>query len=322
MPDSTYYWHVAAQNNCGVSDFQAAFSFTVGPIEPGQCLPPLNSSATTTANTADLNWSAVFGAAKYVIRYRPVGATTWKKRNTLVNFTTLVGLTPATEYEYQIRVRCETGLTDWSDLFFFTTQEGMDQTECTNLIPIEPVQSTPNSAVITWHPVPESYLYRLSYRPVGTNAPWERINSLDTTVLISNLIPQTEYEYIVKTLCVFGWTPWSDPYFFNTNGLLLNQEQNHGSAATQTTRIHGQTTEELRLFPNPATDQLTIQWPYQSANEEVGISIRNLSGKLLYTSYSSQNELEISLDKWPAGIYILQLTREGQAPLIRRFVKE
>ena len=322
-PDSTYYWHVAAQNSCGVSDFQAAFSFTVGPIEPGLCLPPLNSSATTTANTASLNWSPIFGAAKYVIRYRPVGTTTWKRRNTLVNFITLVGLTPATEYEYQIRVRCETGLTDWSELFFFTTQEGMDQTECTNLTPIEPVQTTPNSAVISWNAVPGAFLYRLSYRAAGTNDPWKRINSPDTMVFISNLLPQTEYEYIVKTLCVFGWTPWSDSYFFTTAGVLLNQEQNSGSSvAAQTDRTQSYTTEDLKLFPNPATDRLTIQWPYQSREDEVGISIRDLSGKLLYTSYSTQNELEISLDKWPAGIYILQLTREGQAPLIRRFVKK
>ncbi len=322
MADSTYYWHVSASNGCGEGSYSATFSFTVGLGEPGFCEPPLNASATTTANTASITWAPVPGASKYVVRYRPVDSSgNWKKRNTLLNFITLVALMPTTEYEYQIRVRCETGPTDWSQSFFFITQEGMDETACTNLTPIEPVETGPTYAIISWNSVPDAIQYRLRYRIAGTTDPWTRLNLADTTAAIFGLTPETEYEYDVRTLCVFGWTPWSNDYFFTTTAGLLNQQTNNYGAAANAPREHVQTTAELLLFPNPATDKLTVQWPYTDT-EETGISIRDLSGKLLYHSYSTQNELEISLDKWPAGIYILQLTREGEAPLIKRFVKK
>lgn len=62
----------------------------------------------------------------------------------------------------------------------------------------------------------------------------------------------------------------------------------------------------LTVFPNPTSDIVTI--PNELKNEQ--FMIADLSGTVL-ESFSSENET-ISFSKYPAGIYILQLRKEGK----------
>ena len=74
-----------------------------------------------TTSKAKLNWDIVAGVENYQIYYRAVGAASWIKKKTSVNFKTIVGLEPNTMYEYKIRTDCGEGYTDFSSVETFTT---------------------------------------------------------------------------------------------------------------------------------------------------------------------------------------------------------
>ncbi len=326
-PNTTYFWHVAAQNTCGEGDFSTVFSFTTqDTFPPTDCVPPINAMAQPTANTALISWPPVPGALKYNIRYRLMGSTDpWKQKGTFTAHITLVGLSANTAYEYQLRSRCADGLTDWSELFFFTTLGGMDSPDCQAFVPIEPVSTTMNSALISWQPIPNAFLYRLRYRPLGGGeADWVRITTQDTAALLENLSPATTYEYQTKTLCAFGWTPWSAMvYQFTTlNGLLYSEHPDvHQGTAWALPFGKMKTVEDFTFFPNPATDRLVVQWP-SSLSGQLSLSIRSLSGTLLYAgTFTETREVEIDLSSWPAGVYVLEWYRAGQPPLMKRFIR-
>jgi len=66
---------------------------------------PTGLNATNvTSTTADVNWTTFTCEKYYTVQYRPLGATTWKKKTTVGNVGTyhLTGLTKDTTYEYHV----------------------------------------------------------------------------------------------------------------------------------------------------------------------------------------------------------------------------
>ena len=65
---------------------------------------------------------------------------------------------------------------------------------------------------------------------------------------------------------------------------------------------------DIRVFPNPFQNISTL-YIYQSRRENVRLNIRNLSGQLVYQSYSllekGEHSFEVSLNK--PGIYFLNI---------------
>ena len=62
-----------------------------------------------TPTKATTHWNLVPGALSYQVWYRVVGAGSWTKKNTGVNFKTLKMLSPETNYEYKVRSKCNGG---------------------------------------------------------------------------------------------------------------------------------------------------------------------------------------------------------------------
>jgi hypothetical protein len=75
---------------------------------------------------------------------------------------------------------------------------------------------------------------------------------------------------------------------------------------------------ELRLFPNPATDLLNIQYPVLSRSK---LFVYNAMGILVQGQNLAAGSTEISLDVsgWPGGIYFVKLSSE-KATLVRKFM--
>jgi len=66
--------------------------------------------------------------------------------------------------------------------------------------------------------------------------------------------------------------------------------------------------ENLRVYPNPATDMLNIN----SGVEITSAKLYNVSGQLVYESNGNSNEMRISTSEMPSGLYLLNLTtKEG-----------
>ena len=74
-----------------------------------------------TISSAKINWTAVPGATKYQIQYRPVGGGAWLKKNATTISKNLTGLTPNTTYQYKVKTICDGSSSAFSAIANFTT---------------------------------------------------------------------------------------------------------------------------------------------------------------------------------------------------------
>ena len=65
--------------------------------------------------------------------------------------------------------------------------------------------------------------------------------------------------------------------------------------------------ENYRLYPNPAIDQVRFESPGRSGN----LQIWTLSGKLLFQSKVDE-QIDIPVREWEKGIYLLSFIQENQ----------
>lgn len=86
----------------------------------------------TGETTADISWTGYNSAIRYRLRYKEASGGSYTRVNTTSTTASLQGLMADTEYQYQVRVRCSTGWTNWSALEYFTTEASNDEGESTN----------------------------------------------------------------------------------------------------------------------------------------------------------------------------------------------
>jgi len=80
----------------------------------------------------------------------------------------------------------------------------------------------------------------------------------------------------------------------------------------------------LELYPNPAGSAATFSFSLQSESE-YGLKIINAMGQVVYSQdgrgSEGANSLELNLEKFSSGLYIVQLVQDGsrkQLNLIKR----
>jgi hypothetical protein len=95
---------------------------------------------------------------------------------------------------------------------------------------------------------------------------------------------------------------------------------------SQVVAISNTTNGLFEIYPNPLnTDLLTIKTPAAFQNTPLQISISNAVGqKILTSSTMVSNSLSttLSLNKLPAGIYLLEIRNEKDLLYITKLIKE
>jgi|GEM_PF-6690051 len=74
---------------------------------------------------------------------------------------------------------------------------------------------------------------------------------------------------------------------------------------------------QIRIYPNPATDVLTVS----SQSEMEKVSIYNTAGIELYSMVVGSNEHRVNVERFAAGIYILKVITEGKETVRKFMVK-
>jgi hypothetical protein len=75
---------------------------------------------------------------------------------------------------------------------------------------------------------------------------------------------------------------------------------------TTTGLIENSFSSSINLFPNPATNQLTIA--LGSNNKKVEVSIADITGKVVYTTIATDTQrVEINTNDFAEGIYVVQI---------------
>jgi hypothetical protein len=78
----------------------------------------------------------------------------------------------------------------------------------------------------------------------------------------------------------------------------------------------------FKLFPNPATKHLSINYTLATNNPVANLKIYNTLGLLVYSQSVESMETSIDVSVYPPGIYFISLSQPGIKPEIQKFVVE
>lgn len=169
-------------------------------------------SQEVTTTSALLKWSEIADFQSVKLRWRVVGAPAWNETDDVTNNYLLKNLQPCTLYEFSLSAQCDQGLSsDWAAAVVFKTDG------CCEPPAAVWVQSfSETTASIAWNKITAANGYRLRIRDQGGN--WEQHDVFSASLNLENLLPCTDYEVQVQTLCDTGATNFSAPVFFKTLG--------------------------------------------------------------------------------------------------------
>jgi serine protease len=128
------------------------------------------------------------------------------------NSITLSDLLPCTLYELHIATICGTDTSEYTNLLFNT--KGC----CLPPENITPTNMLYNLERLSWDPVFAAFGYNVQFKPSG-GSNWTNISTSDTTLVLSNLLGCTTYDYRISTNCSTGvQSEFSDTLQFTTYG--------------------------------------------------------------------------------------------------------
>jgi Secretion system C-terminal sorting domain/Fibronectin type III domain len=281
----------------------------------------LTVSGLTTSNVLGssfrANWTQrttpVFGW--YSLRYKPVASSIWEDGGTSAYTTAnklLIGLTPNTNYEVQIRFHCSS-LSEgpWSSSAFFTTLNTCWAPSSTNATNI-----TGTGAKIVWPAAPGALFYTVKYRKAVGPGPWATGTTNVASKILTGLTTSTLYDVQVGTNCA-GWlSPLTSILQFTTLSMR--------SAGNDVEEVFTKS-ENIEVFPNPANDVINIIFE-DDANSGYELKIVDMHGKVVSSAHveSQQGENQIALDiaGLAKGVYSVQLFGSSDQVLRSKFVKE
>ena len=218
QPNTAYEWHVKSHCYGGTySDWSSLTYFsTLGDV----CgLPFYRFTLPITDSTATFHWSSVPGALNYTVQIREINGT-WidvAGSPTVDTAITAIGLTPNTQYEWQMQVNCSNGsYSNWLSAIKFTTGSSQGCNTPSNLF-TDSLALT--SASLTWDAVPGAETYSVEIRLLPSGA-WNPVSGspVDTNrIKVDGLSPFTAYEWRVRANCAGQLHSfWSAPVQFTT----------------------------------------------------------------------------------------------------------
>lgn len=121
-----------------------------------------------------------------------------------------------------------------------------------------------------------------------------------------------------------GITYYFRSYARNSAGVAYGNCVSFMAGETTGVEIIGSSVGYFTLFPNPATESLTIEFKIESF-EYIGLSIFNLSGQEVYQKNlcslpGVENRIKADISRLPDGIYNCRLTNNKDVNIVRKFL--
>lgn len=69
----------------------------------------------------------------------------------------------------------------------------------------------------------------------------------------------------------------------------------------------------VKVFPNPADDEVTLQFVAKENAAEVMVSVTDFTGTEVYTSKTTEETMTLNIASWEAGIYIVTISINGKS---------
>lgn len=325
------------------------------PPSGGSCGTPTGLAASGVTQTgATLGWGSVSGATSYNLQWKAASSGTW---TTVTGLTAtsygLSGLSAGTTYNFQVQAVCGSTSGNYSATSSFTTSSG----SCAEQY--EPNNTQATAASI---PVNTAFTAQIStstdkdyYKFANTTAtrnikielttlPFDydlrlyrkNTNNNNYTLLASSTNAGTQNELITYNTSTVSSNYVA--YVFGYNGAYSTSQCYTLKVSLSATawRTDGSTdgqAEETEIpvvfenagfgmFPNPATDQLTVEVPME-ADADVAVSIMDPAGKVAIQQHRTlskgDNRMTLDVSRLPEGVYFVQV-RNGEVSGTRKLV--
>ncbi len=264
-----------------------------------------------TGVSAVVNWNAIPGIAWHEVRYKMVSSSSWISSTTGMNPSkVLSGLMPSTLYEVQVRGFCSGSVVGpWSPAVQFTTTStcgiptGLSVTNITN-----------TKAKLNWSNTNSNY-YTVRYRPISATN-WITGTSMSNAKTISNLMPNTTYEFQVRSHCGNNMSAFSASSTFTTGGMVVALKGGFEDEL--------ENSEVRQIYPNPTDNE--IQVDIALAEEGLtNLQILDMNGRVVkeYNQNTSRGVLRttLRLGDLRNGVYSLVVNHNGTRISVHRVSK-
>ena len=165
-------------------------------------------------------------------------------------------------------------------------------------------------ANVRWSAATGASNYTVEYRVENSNSNWNSKTTSGTSTSISGLNNNTTYEWRVSADC-------SD-----ASAICSFIAGNSGSGACGNGRFSGEATNDLTLFPNPATNWLMVEINSLSTEKRY-LNVIDTNGKTLkqYTVDSETDQLELNVADLASGLYLVRIMdKDGEMKEARKFL--
>ena len=299
-----YSWRVRASNSAGEGPWSATWQFTTQVAPVGQVSPrsPRHASMDIPVNHY-LTWDRDANAKDYRVQISTQGFLEPDLDIFIEDTTvTVTNLAYDARYAWRVKALNATGEGPWSEVFEFTTQMrpvGLVEP----VFPAHETNAGADGVTIGWSsdPYATTYTIHVSRNDFESYLGFEA--DADTTMTLTNLIPNTTYAWRVRAYNRSGEGPWSSTFRFNTvrktgvetlpvaftvSGVYPNPARQHASADLSVPQ------------PQPVSVSLYDALGKRRWYEEVG---RYAAGK---------HRVDLDLQGLPAGVYILSVRADLQ----------
>jgi hypothetical protein len=259
--------------------------------------PAALAHSAITANSATLTWEAGGSETEWQLEWKETADNIWNPATGIATNHTydLQGLTATTSYDARVRAICSVGDTsDWSTTITFTTQQ-----TCNAPTGLNAPEISDHSIKIVWTAVNGETEWLVSWSSPGNvgNAPV----SGSATYTLTDLLSDTTYRICVKAICSETTSSADTCIEVSTTVGINNISLASG----------------VKLYPNPASDQLTIEMESRFNTVEV----TNTLGQVVYKANLTEKTKVIDVTGYSAGMYYVKL--QGDAGMVtRKFVKK
>jgi hypothetical protein len=255
---------------------------------------------------------------QYRVRYRASGTTSWSQKTmgspvgscTFASLNTdkrILGLTPSTTYEYQMKAWYCNGFgnSGWSAMETFTTLDN-----CPNVGGLSVVSPTTTKATFSWNGSNGLYSFvRLKARVDSISNPTSSdffqiggagVSYGTWTKDKNGLTPGESYRGQARTYCSPNGGAWKSPAW--TALVYWTQP---------TVRLEGgDAIANLDVYPNPSRDVFNVTFTSEDV-QDLEVRVINIVGEVVYTEdlqqFVGEYTKSIDLTNYTKGVYFLEI---------------
>ncbi|HZG01621.1 MAG TPA: M64 family metallopeptidase [Chitinophagales bacterium] len=265
------------------------------------------------SNGATLRWKKVACGVSYMVRYKTAASGTWSYVMASDTSVVLTGLTPSTNYQYEVQTYCNPSLTDMSG--FGSTQAfataATSVSVCSAPVGLSTTNMTFQSATLNWGSVGGASAYKVRIRRSNNSDAWQEfvVQAPATSYSVTGLTNGAAYKWQVLTMCNASGTSasaYSSLVYFTTFSGREGEDETNVAMEAEAPVVN--------VFPNPSFGPLTVTVE-QTRDAEATLELYNTLGQLLRREdiqlLPGTTTVGWNIGELPAGTYVLYLRQQS-----------